>query len=126
MIGGLLGIGGGMIVSPLLLELGVLPRVAAGTSALAVLVTSSSAVLQFVILGMLDQTYMFFYMAVGVAGTFIGQTMVDFAVKKYGRSSVVVFAVAIVIGCAVILMGFQGIVDVVNGDSQFNFDSPCS
>ena len=53
LLGGLLGIGGGMIVSPLLLELGVLPRVASATSALAVLMTSSSSTFQRVLLDMI-------------------------------------------------------------------------
>jgi len=40
-VAGLLGIGGGMIVSPLLLELGVHPLVAAATSSLMVGLCSS-------------------------------------------------------------------------------------
>ena len=44
---GLLGIGGGIIISPLLLELGADPLVAAATSALMVLFSSSSAALAY-------------------------------------------------------------------------------
>ena len=125
LLGGLLGIGGGMIVSPLLLELGVLPRVAAATSALAVMVTSSSATLQFALLGMLKVDYMLFFMGVGIIGTFIGQTAVNHCVKKYGRASVVVFAVAAVIGLAVILMGLDGILNIVHGETSMAFSAPC-
>ena len=125
LLGGLLGIGGGMIVSPLLLELGVLPRVAAATSALAVMVTSSSATLQFALLGLLTVDYMLFFMCVGIIGTFIGQTAVNHCIKKYGRTSIVVFAVALAIGLAVILMGLDGILDIVNGETSMAFTSPC-
>ena len=106
-LGGLLGIGGGMIVSPLLLELQVLPRVASATSAIAVLVTSSSATLQFILLDMLSFDYMLFFMSVGVIGTYVGQTLINRAIKKYGRNSVVIFAVGTVIAMAVFFHGNQ-------------------
>jgi uncharacterized membrane protein YfcA len=44
---GLLGIGGGMIIGPLLLEFGTHPHVAAATSTVMVLFSASSAALSF-------------------------------------------------------------------------------
>jgi len=117
MLGGLLGIGGGMIVSPLLIELGVIPTVAAATSAMAVLITSSSATLQFLLLGMLKWDYTIFFFFVGIIGTYLGQTGVNYAVKEYGRVSVVVFAVAIIMGLAIILMISNGIINLADGVS---------
>eukprot|EP00484_Ammonia_sp_Unknown_P009428 CAMPEP_0197073234 /NCGR_PEP_ID=MMETSP1384-20130603/210498_1 /TAXON_ID=29189 /ORGANISM="Ammonia sp." /LENGTH=549 /DNA_ID=CAMNT_0042512067 /DNA_START=33 /DNA_END=1679 /DNA_ORIENTATION=+ len=117
LLGGLLGIGGGMIVSPLLIELGVKPTVAAATSAMAVLITSSSAMLQFLLLGYLQFDYTFFFMAVGIVGTFVGQTAVNFAVKKYGRVSVVVFAVATIMALAIVLMTVNGVMSMIDGVS---------
>ena len=124
LLGGLLGIGGGMIVSPLLMELGVMPSVAAATSAMAVLITSSSATLQFVLLGYLQLDYTFYFMAVGIVGTFIGQTAVSYGVRTYGRKSLIVFSVAAIMGGAVLLMGIDGILQSVEGIS-WQFSSPC-
>jgi len=124
LLGGLLGIGGGMIVSPLLIELGVKPTVAAATSAMAVLITSSSAMLQFLLLGYLQFDYTFFFMAVGIVGTFVGQTAVNFAVKKYGRVSVVVFAVATIMALAIVLMTVNGVMSMIDGVS-WAFAPPC-
>ena len=123
-LGGLLGIGGGMIVSPLLMELGVLPTVAAATSAMAVLITSSSATLQFILLGYLNLDYTFYFMTIGIIGTFIGQTVVSYCIKQYGRKSLIVFSVAAIMAGAVILMGIDGILEVMEGIS-WTFDSPC-
>eukprot|EP01084_Bolivina_argentea_P277093 472951_1 len=123
-LGGLLGIGGGMIVSPLLIELGVIPTVAAATSAMAVMITSSSAMLQFLLLGFLQWDYTLFFMIVGVCGTYVGQTVVNHAVKKYGRVSVVIFAVATVMGLAIILMLINGLISLVDGVS-WGFVAPC-
>lgn len=123
-LGGLLGIGGGMIVSPLLIALGVLPTVAAATSAMAVLITSSSAMLQFLLIGYLRWDYTLFFMAIGVTGTFVGQTAVNHAVRRYGRTSVVVFAVVVLMALAIVLMAVNGIVSLVDGVS-WAFSAPC-
>ena len=47
---GLLGIGGGMILGPLLLDLGMSPKVSAPITHFAVLFTSSMSVIQFALL----------------------------------------------------------------------------
>merc|ERR1712154_370312 len=112
--GGLLGIGGGMIVSPLLLELGVLPRVASATSAVAVLMTSSSSTFQKVLLNMIRYDYMAFFAAIGIIGTFFGQTVVNAAIRKFGRNSIVVAAVGSVIAVAIVLMGLNSILNMKN------------
>lgn len=57
----LLGIGGGTIVSPLLLELGVHPLVAAATSSLMVLFSASTAALAFAFDHLLNITYALVY-----------------------------------------------------------------
>lgn len=123
-LGGLLGIGGGMIVSPLLMELGVIPTVAAATSAMAVLITSSSATMQFLLIGNLNIEHMMWFMGVGIIGTFVGQTVVNHSVKKYGRLSVVIFTVAGIMCIAVILMGVNGVLHLMHGVS-FTFSSIC-
>merc|ERR1711972_766087 len=102
--------------SPLLIELGVIPTVAAATSAMAVL--------QFLLLGFLRVDYTLFFMFVGIVGTFVGQTGVNFAVKKYGRVSLVIFAVAIIMGLAIVLMSINGVISLVDGVS-WAFSPPC-
>ncbi len=49
-LAGLLGIGGGLIIGPLLLELGLHPIVSTATSNFLVLFTSSSTSIQFILL----------------------------------------------------------------------------
>merc|ERR1719262_919655 len=50
-LGGFLGIGGGIIMGPLLLELGLLPEVSQATTAMFVFLSSSLATIKFVVLG---------------------------------------------------------------------------
>ena len=42
-VAGLVGVGGGMVLGPMMLELGVLPQVSSATTGTMVLLTSSSA-----------------------------------------------------------------------------------
>ena len=113
MCGGLLGIGGGMIMGPLLLELGMLPGNTQGTSATTVLITSGAAMFQFLFLGMLIPDYGAFFACAGLVATFIGQTVLDYLVKKYKTTSFIVFSIAAVMVIAVILMAIAGIIRIV-------------
>ncbi len=107
------------------IEKGISPQAAAATSALAVVVNSSSATLQWGLLGYIEYTYLAFFMSISIVGTFFGQTVVDYCVKHYGRQSVVVFAVGIVIGAAVILMGVEGVIEVVGSNVSLSFSDFC-
>eukprot|EP00301_Raphidiophrys_heterophryoidea_P009263 c13630_g1_i1.p1 GENE.c13630_g1_i1~~c13630_g1_i1.p1 ORF type:complete len:502 (+),score=124.13 c13630_g1_i1:35-1507(+) len=111
---GLLGIGGGMVKSPLMLEMGMLPEVTAATSIFMILFTSSSTTMQFLVLGMLRLDYSLWYGGVGMVGAYMGQIVTDMIIKKYGRASVVVFAVSLVTGLSALVMGVEGIIGAVS------------
>jgi len=55
-VAGLIGIGGGMVLGPMMLQLGVLPQVSAATTATMIVLTSSSAALVFVTGGLVPPT----------------------------------------------------------------------
>ncbi|EEH56220.1 uncharacterized protein MICPUCDRAFT_58567 [Micromonas pusilla CCMP1545] len=86
---GLLGIGGGMILGPLLLDLGMSPKVSAPITHFAVLFTSSMSVIQFALLGQLLPAH------AGCCLTLIGSVMSDKVLKRemakrgYGASIIV-------------------------------------
>ena len=85
-MGGLLGIGGGMIMGPLLLELGMCPANTSATSATCVLVTSAAATAQYVILETMLLDYGAALGALGLVATFVGQTVLNYLVKKCAAS----------------------------------------
>jgi uncharacterized membrane protein YfcA len=113
MCGGLLGIGGGMVMGPLLLELGMLPENTQATSATTVMITSGAAMFQFLFLGMLIPDYGLFFALLGFIATFFGQTFLNYLVKKYNTTSFIVFSIALVMIIAVILMAIAGIIRIV-------------
>ncbi len=71
-LGGLLGVGGGNIILPGLTWLGVETKVAAGTTALAVVFSSLSGFLGHVALGGLDPVFLLTMAALAAAGSLAG------------------------------------------------------
>ncbi|KAI9986973.1 hypothetical protein PInf_026079 [Phytophthora infestans] len=92
---GLLGIGGGMVKGPIMLETGVLPAVQSATASFMILFTASSTTLQFAINGQFPGEFQFDYMVwfafVGFVGGFCGLKCVGYFVKKYKRESIMVY-----------------------------------
>ena len=95
---GMLGIGGGMIVGPLLLELGVHPAAASATSALMVLFSASSAVVSFAAAGRLPGACAALLAPACLAAAAAGSLVIGGAVRRSGRASALVLILAGVIG----------------------------
>ena len=91
MLAAIVGIGGGVIYSPLLLELGIPPKVASSTAMMLVLYTSMSNVIQFAINQAIIYQFAVWLSVWIVCGTLLGLTTVNKAVKKSGRQSIIVF-----------------------------------
>jgi uncharacterized membrane protein YfcA len=102
---GLLGIGGGMLVGPLLLELGVEPRGVAATGAFVVLVADSSVVAQYAVLGLLPKKHGATLALAAFLGTAVGQSAAEVAIAKTGRTAVVTLIIATVIGVSAVATG---------------------
>jgi len=116
----LLGVGGGMVTGPLMLELGVLPEVSRVTSAYMILFTSSCTSMQYLILGRIQADEAIWYMAWGFIGAIVGHHCVEYLLKKYNSTSVLVYLLAWAVLASAIGMGAVDIVDVVqNGFTGF-------
>lgn len=108
-MGGLLGIGGGMIVNPLLLTVGMIPQVTAGTCASMVFFSSSMSVVQFWLMGCVPLDYALSAAVLCAIFSSAGVTLVHRAIDKYNRASIIVFSVTAVMGVSSLLMaGFGG------------------
>ncbi|KAG3175618.1 hypothetical protein C6341_g9392 [Phytophthora cactorum] len=109
---GLLGIGGGMVKGPLLIEMGLLPQVSSATSSSMILFTSSATTIQFIILGTLSVDHALWHGAVGFVAGLIGQLGMSYLIKKYRKSALVIFLVAVFIGVSGLVMGVLGAVRI--------------
>lgn len=124
LLAGCLGIGGGLVLSPLLLELGFYPAVASAISGMAVLVTSSSALLLYALSGKVYWEFALLMMPLTFVSTYIGKVKIDAYAEKHQKQSVIIWSVAIFIFICFILLSAEGIGDLVD-DPSFAFSDLC-
>jgi len=124
----LLGIGGGMILSPVMLELNVIAPVTAATASYMILFTSLSACVQFAVLNRILWDYGGIFTVVGFISAIVGQTVLNWLVAKYNKKSFIVFCIVIIIGLSAILLTVTGSMRVVaqlTNDAYMGFNSYC-
>ncbi|KAL4424162.1 hypothetical protein ABPG75_001463 [Micractinium tetrahymenae] len=105
-VAGMLGIGGGMIVGPLMLELGVHPRVSSATASAMVLFSASSAAASFALEGRLNLPHAAAFGAACAVAAYAGVALVGRAVRASGRASLVVVLLTAVVGSGAALTTF--------------------
>lgn len=94
LLGGGLGIGGGVILGPVLLEMGMHSEAVQATTAVFVFLSSSLATIQFAILSQHIWHYALWYSSAAVLATLVGQQFCAVLVRKRGRYSLITFAIA--------------------------------
>lgn len=107
-VGGLLGSGGGFILGPLLLEIGVIPQVASATATFVMMFSSSLSVVEFYFLKRFPIPYALYLICVSILAGFWGQFFVRKLVKLLKRASIIVFILSAVIFASAITMGVVG------------------
>ncbi|GMN19708.1 hypothetical protein TIFTF001_042718 [Ficus carica] len=127
-LGGLFGIGGGMLISPLLLQVGVAPEVTSATCSFMVLFSSTMSAFQYLLLGMEHTDVALIFAAICFVASLLGLVVVQKAIQEYGRASLIVFSVGIVMALSTVLMTSFGAIDVwrdyISGE-YMGFKRPC-
>merc|ERR1719329_1707722 len=80
-----LGIAGGLIKGPLMLNWGLAPQASTATAIFMILFTSSSTILQFILLGRLNLSQAMCFWFIGFAGGLVGSKIVAELMKRCGR-----------------------------------------
>ena len=109
---GMLGIGGGMMLGPLLLSLSLDPQVSAATTGLMLIFTGAAGASEYLAVGLLPWRYALWFGGLGFAGGQTGQRVVRRMVERSGRPSLVVCLLGAVIAAAVICMTAIGVVNI--------------
>ncbi|ESQ29256.1 hypothetical protein EUTSA_v10023449mg [Eutrema salsugineum] len=127
-LGGVFGIGGGMLISPLLLQVGIAPEVTAATCSFMVLFSSTMSAIQYLLLGMEHTGTASLFAVICFVASLVGLMVVQRVITQYGRASIIVFSVAIVMALSIVLMTSYGVLDVWNdfvSGSYMGFKLPC-
>ncbi|KAK0595246.1 hypothetical protein LWI29_004847 [Acer saccharum] len=129
LLGGMLGLGGGFILGPLFLELGIPPQVASATSTFAMAFSSSISVVEYYLLKRFPVPYALYFFAVATVAAFAGQYVVKKLIKLLGRASLIIFVLSFTIIISAFLLGGVGLakmVDRIHRKEYMGFDNICS
>ncbi|CAK9175499.1 unnamed protein product [Ilex paraguariensis] len=120
-VGGLLGLGGGFIMGPLFLELGVPPQVSSATATFAMMFSSSMSVIEYYLLKRFPVPYALYFIAVATISAFIGQHVVRKLINLLGRASLIIFILAFTIFVSAISLGGVGISNMIGKIEQHEY-----
>ena len=117
---GMFGVGGGIVKGPLMLAMGVHPKVSSASSATMILFTSFTASTSFMVFGLLIPDYAIICLVIGFVATFGGQIALYYLMNKYQRNSYIAFSIGGVVLLSAFLMTIQSIVSIADrgGDQE--------
>lgn len=112
---GMFGVGGGIVKGPLMLAMGVHPKVSSASSACMILFTSFTATTSFVVFGLLVPDYAIVCLVIGFVATYVGQILLFWLMSKYQRNSYIAFSIGGVVLLSAFLMTIQSMVSLAEG-----------
>uniref|UniRef100_A0A453QTL4 Sulfite exporter TauE/SafE family protein n=1 Tax=Aegilops tauschii subsp. strangulata TaxID=200361 RepID=A0A453QTL4_AEGTS len=113
-VAGLLGVGGGSIMGPLFLELGVPPQVASATATFAMMFSSSMSVVEYYLLNRFPVPYAVYLTILAFFAAIVGQRVVRKLIDLLGRASIIVFILSFMIFISALSLGGVGISNTIH------------
>lgn len=113
-IASLCGLGGGMILGPVMLELGLHPLVTASTSLLLVGASSSSATVGFALADRLDYGWAIIMFVLCVVASTVGVAGIGKIVRRSGKASLIVFLLVFIMFAGGLLTAVFGGIHAVS------------
>ncbi|KAH9714341.1 Sulfite exporter TauE/SafE family protein 3 [Citrus sinensis] len=128
MVGGLLGLGGGFILGPLFLELGIPPQVSSATALFAITFSSSMSVVEYYLLKRFPVPYALYFFALSIIAAFVGQHVLKKLIKILGRASIIIFTLSFIIFVSAVSLGGVGLAKMIKRiehKEYMGFDNIC-
>ncbi|XP_061960519.1 sulfite exporter TauE/SafE family protein 3-like [Populus nigra] len=128
-VGGMLGLGGGFILGPLFLEMGIPPQVSSATAAFAMMFSASISVVEFYLLKRFPVPYALYFFVVATISAVVGQHVAGKLIRILGRASLIIFTLAFIIFASAILLGGVGIgrsIKQIERNEYMGFENICS
>ena len=128
-VAGALGLGGGVIFNPLLLSMGVPPKVSSATGMYLITFSKIVTTMLYVIFGQLLLDYGLWIAFWSSIGAIIGLKGANWYMKKFNRQSIIVFFLAFVLLLSTLGVPYFGIKDLMKkesiGEDIYSFKSIC-
>lgn len=122
----LCGIGGGMVIGPILVGLKVAPPVSAATTATTLLLLSSTIAIVYFCRDIAPRDYSAYLSMVTTVGALTGKVLIGRWVRRTGKESVIVWCLAGITVSSTLLMGSLGAARLwKNGKASFDLGDVC-
>ena len=118
---GLLGLGGGYIIGPILLHMGVRPEVSTVSSSFTICISSFSALVQYFVLNFINYKYALLYFSAAIMGAFGGILGLRKIAIKKGRVSLLILALSVTLFAALIIIPSNGVYTSIDQSKHGNF-----
>ena len=120
---GLLSIGGGIVMSPIMIKLGLRPQCVVATSSVLYVLTSSLAVLLHSISGNLNFAYSCWLAGSSLIGSLIGTFVMKVLVRRFQRASIMIFTMTILLALCTVVVPVYGVAfyDVISKEMKREF-----
>lgn len=126
LIGSVVGVGGAIVINPILLRIGVLPEVMTATSSFMILFNAGISSLQFAIAGKIELYYGLWTIFFSFFGSGVGVFLLKKLVDRYKRSSLIIILLAFLMGLCGVVLPIYGIVNLVNNNDDYGFHDYCN
>jgi uncharacterized membrane protein YfcA len=124
----LVGVGGGVVLGPLFIELAVLPEVAAAVSSVISMCGGLSSVIQFAANNRIELGYGLLFLSIGIVGSLIGTNVTRRLVDRLDKSAVIVVVLVVMLAVSLVLVIATGVLVLTETASSesFEFRGVCS
>lgn len=111
-VAGALGLGGGVIFNPLLLAMGVPPKVSSATGMYIITFSKIATCVIYLLYGLLKMDYGLWIAFWSTVGAVAGLKGANWYMQKFGRQSIIVFCLTFILVISSIGVPFFGILDL--------------
>ena len=118
-----MGIGGGMLITPIMMQVGMIPEVVVATSSITTFFSSTISTINYILVGKLLINYGLLYSFVSALGSIFGLILSNIILSKFKRQSIIIFIVSLILFTSIILLVTNAITN--NDLSEFKFNNFC-
>ena len=109
-----MGIGGGMITTPVMIQIGMIPEVVIGSSAVTTFLSSLISVVNYVVAGTLVVPYAVYFAILSSMGSFVGIGISAILLTRLKRQSVIIFVVSFILLTSMILLIYNSVLQFID------------
>ena len=115
-----IGIGGGMLITPIMIHVGMIPEVVVATSSVSTLFSCIISTVNYYSSDNLPIFYGLTFAGSSALGSYFGIHASDYILKKYQKQSIIIFIVSLIVFLSIILLTANAIDSNMFDNSSFN------